>query len=255
MKNNNPFALLYNNLWLVDQDKLKKLNPDVYAGTNWNKLPESTREETKSTTISIPISVPTDNPGVKSDGLIDNWDELTSRIRACTSCGLCSGRTQAVIERGNRSAKWMFVGEGPGRDEDLQGLPFVGLSGQLLNKMLLAMKLDKNSDVYICNVVKCRPPQNRNPEQNEIMACQNYLFSQIALVEPEIIITLGRFSSQLLLNSTSSQAKLRGTVHSYNNIPVIVTYHPSYLLRNPLAKKDAWADLQLALKTMGKACG
>ena len=176
------------------------------------------------------------------------WDFLVNQVNNCTSCKLCDSRKNVVIERGNRLAKWLFVGEGPGEEEDIQGLPFVGASGQLLDKMLNAMKLDRNNDVYICNVVKCRPPYNRNPEPDEISACNKYLINQIAMVNPQIIITLGRFASQTLLNSTLATGKLRKQVHKYKNIPLIVTYHPSYLLRNPSAKKDAWEDLQLALQ-------
>ena len=187
-----------------------------------------------------------------SKSLIQNWDTLVSEINNCAKCELCHGRQNVVIERGNRTAKWMLIGEGPGEQEDIQGKPFVGASGQLLQKMLGAMNLNPETDVYICNVVKCRPPSNRNPEPGEIETCKNYLFSQIALVKPQIIITLGRFAAQTLLNTTKATGKLRGEVHNYQNIPLIVTYHPSYLLRNPAAKKDAWADLQLAMKTFIK---
>ena len=183
------------------------------------------------------------------ENLIDNWSELQEKIFNCNKCNLCYGRSNVVIERGNREANWMFIGEGPGAEEDKYGTPFVGNSGKLLDKMIQAMKLSPESDVYICNVVKCRPPYNRNPEKDEINSCENYLFSQINLVKPKIIITLGRFASQTLLQSDLATIKLRGKVYKFKNIPVIVTYHPAYLLRNPDAKKDAWLDLQLAMKT------
>lgn len=178
-----------------------------------------------------------------------SWQELIHEISNCDKCKLCHGRTNIVIERGNRQAPWMFIGEGPGEQEDLQGKPFVGASGQLLDKMIAAMKLDATTDIYIANVVKCRPPHNRNPETEEIQACSNYLTNQIRLVNPQIIITLGRFAAQSLLNTEQAIGKLRKQVHHYQQTPVIVTYHPSYLLRTPSAKKDAWEDLQLAMQT------
>lgn len=181
--------------------------------------------------------------------LILNWQELVNSALNCEKCKLSYGRTHVVIERGNREAKWMFVGEGPGEQEDMQGKPFVGASGQLLDKMIKAMNLNSQTDVYIANVVKCRPPHNRNPEEEEIAACSNYLKSQISLVKPKIIITLGRYAAQTLLNTDLAVGKLRKKVHSYAGIPLVVTYHPSYLLRTPTAKKDAWADLQLAMQT------
>ena len=177
-----------------------------------------------------------------------DWSSLISEIKSCEKCPLNYGRTQVVIERGNRQADWMFIGEGPGEHEDSQGLPFVGVSGQLLDKMIAAMKLDCEQDVYIANVVKCRPPHNRNPEASEVAACRNYLINQINLVQPKIIITLGRFAAQTLLATELAIGKLRGQVHAYENIPLIVTYHPSYLLRTPSAKKAAWEDLQLAMQ-------
>ena len=170
------------------------------------------------------------------------------KVNNCTLCSLCDGRKNVVFERGSRKAEWMFVGEGPGEEEDAQGYPFVGKSGQLLDKMILAMKLDKDHDVYVCNVVKCRPPYNRNPEIDEITACKNYLLSQIELVKPKKIIALGRFASQTLLDSNLAIGKLRNKVHCFKEIPLIVTYHPAYLLRNPGAKKDAWNDLKLAMQ-------
>lgn len=184
--------------------------------------------------------------------LYSSWQELNNQIIGCEQCSLCNGRTNIVIERGNRAAKWMFIGEGPGEQEDLQGKPFVGASGQLLDKMIVAMKLNPIEDVYITNVVKCRPPFNRNPEKEEITACSNYLFSQIELVKPDIIITLGRFAAQTLLKSEVAVGKLRNKIHNYQGIPLVVTYHPSYLLRTPSAKKEAWNDLQLALKTFAE---
>lgn len=177
-----------------------------------------------------------------------NWEQLAHKVSICENCKLCENRTQTVLERGNRSAKWMFIGEGPGEQEDLQGRPFVGASGQLLDKMIAAMKLNTEEDVYIANVIKCRPPRNRNPEPEEINSCKNYLLQQIKLVKPQMIITLGRYAVQTLLDTELAVGKLRGKLHHYQDIPLIATYHPSYLLRAPSAKKDAWDDLQLAMR-------
>lgn len=188
-------------------------------------------------------------PATEKMILIDNWQELEHQIINCQKCKLCYGRKNVVIDRGKRNARWMFIGEGPGEQEDIQGKPFVGASGQLLDKMITAMQLSPENDVYIANVVKCRPPNNRNPNEEEIAACSNYLLSQIAMVKPDIIITLGRFAIQTLLKTTLAVGKLRNKVNYYQDTPVIATYHPSYLLRTPEAKKDAWADLQLAMKT------
>ena len=185
--------------------------------------------------------------------LIDNWQELEHQIINCQKCKLCYGRKNVVIDRGQRSARWMFIGEGPGEQEDIQGKPFVGASGQLLDKMISAMQLSPENEVYIANVVKCRPPNNRNPNEEEITACSNYLFSQIAMVKPNIIITLGRFAIQTLLKTTLAVGKLRSKVNYYQDIPVIATYHPSYLLRTLEAKKDAWNDLQLAMRTFNSS--
>ena len=182
-----------------------------------------------------------------------NWEQLAHKVSICENCKLCENRTQTVLERGNRNAKWMFIGEGPGEQEDLQGRPFVGASGQLLDKMIAAMKLNTEEDVYIANVIKCRPPRNRNPEPEEINSCKNYLLQQIKLVKPQMIITLGRYAVQTLLDTELAVGKLRGKLHHYQNIPLIATYHPSYLLRTPSAKKDAWDDLQLAMHSYAQA--
>lgn len=182
-----------------------------------------------------------------------NWEQLAHKVSICENCKLCENRTQTVLERGNRSAKWMFIGEGPGEQEDLQGRPFVGASGQLLDKMIAAMKLNTEEDVYIANVIKCRPPRNRNPEPEEINSCKNYLLQQIKLVKPQMIITLGRYAVQTLLDTELAVGKLRGKLHHYQDIPLIATYHPSYLLRTPSAKKDAWDDLQLAMHNYAQA--
>lgn len=178
----------------------------------------------------------------------DNWDELIQNIKNCKECSLSQGRNYVVIERGNRNAPWMFIGEDTSLEDDMNGEPFSGDQGELLNKMIAAMKLNIDQDVYICNAVKCKSLHSRHPGDHELDVCKQHLLNQINLVKPKIIIALGRFASQALLGTNLAVAKLRGTKQNYNNIPVIVTYTPGYLLRNVEAKKDAWADLQLALQ-------
>lgn len=185
------------------------------------------------------------------------WDELTERIRSCQACGLCQGRRQAVPGMGNRQARWMIVGEAPGEQEDHQGLPFVGPAGQLLDAMLAAMGLQREADVYIANVIKCRPPHNRNPEPEEIARCQPFLQRQIELVQPDLLLAVGRFAAQTLLQGVVPDVeklplgRLRGRVHTVNQRPVVVTYHPAYLLRSPAEKGKVWADLCLAMERLG----
>jgi DNA polymerase len=171
-------------------------------------------------------------------------EELRATIGDCQRCKLCSGRTNIVFGVGNPQARLMFVGEGPGRDEDLQGEPFVGRAGQLLTDIITKGIGIKREDVYICNVVKCRPPDNRNPEPDEVAACEPFLKKQIDLVRPEIIVGLGKFAVQTLLQSNVPISKLRGNWHSYHGIKLMPTFHPAYLLRNPADKKLVWEDIK-----------
>ena len=180
----------------------------------------------------------------------DGWIELKQAVPACTACGLHKSRTQTVFGVGDEQANWMFIGEAPGADEDRLGEPFVGQAGKLLDNMLAAIGLNRNENVYICNVLKCRPPGNRNPEPEEVASCSPHLLKQIALIQPKLIIAMGRFAAQTLLNSDASIASLRGRVHQYAGLPLIVTYHPAYLLRNLPDKAKAWQDLVFARKTM-----
>lgn len=170
-------------------------------------------------------------------------DRYNDQIKNCMLCTLGSTRTNFVFGTGNPKAKLMFVGEAPGKDEDLQGEPFVGRAGQLLNKMLLAIG-SKREDVYIANVLKCRPPNNRDPKPDEIDKCEPYLLHQIDLIKPAVIVALGRFGGASLLKSTMSLGEMRKIQNYYNNIPLIVTYHPAALLRNPQWKRNAWEDLK-----------
>jgi len=182
-----------------------------------------------------------------------NWNELKQQVRDCKSCKLRAGCTQTVFGVGDEKADWLFVGEGPGADEDALGEPFVGQAGKLLDNMLMAIKLKRGNNVYIANIVKCRPPGNRNPEADEIATCLPYLQRQIELIQPKIIVALGKVASNALLGRDATLASLRGKLHDYRagvSIPLIVTYHPAYLLRSPSEKAKAWQDLQLAVKTM-----
>lgn len=177
-----------------------------------------------------------------------DWDELEFRVAKCKACALHETRTQTVFGVGDRGARWLFIGEAPGEQEDLQGEPFVGRAGQLLNEMLRAIGLSRQA-VYIANVLKCRPPRNRDPAPAEAEACEPFLQRQVALIAPDIIVAVGRVAAQNLLKTATPIGKLRGAVHRYQGIPLVVTYHPAYLLRSPGEKRRAWDDLQLAVKT------
>jgi DNA polymerase len=178
---------------------------------------------------------------------------LKSAVSGCVKCRLCQGRNQTVFGVGDEKAKWLFVGEGPGRNEDLRGEPFVGPAGKLLDNMLLAMGLRRGENAYIANIVKCRPTddngRDRPPAPDEVAACMPYLERQIALIKPAIIVALGKTAalSMLKLDADTPVSKLRGTVHRYGELPLVVTYHPAYLLRNLADKKKTWADLCLAM--------
>ncbi|WP_338034950.1 uracil-DNA glycosylase [Lamprobacter modestohalophilus] len=184
-----------------------------------------------------------------------DWDALEASVAECRRCKLCQTRTKTVFGTGNRQAELMFIGEGPGQDEDRQGEPFVGRAGQLLNKMLAAVGLTREQ-VYIANIVKCRPPGNRNPEPDEASACRPYLERQIALIQPKLIVSLGAVSANNLLGNTEAVGRLRGKPHQYQPgkgaapIPLIVTYHPSYYLRSPAEKAKGWQDLQRIIKAL-----
>jgi DNA polymerase len=179
-----------------------------------------------------------------------SWMELRQAVPACTACALHKSRTQTVFGVGDENADWLLVGEAPGAEEDRLGDPFVGQAGKLLDSMLAAIGLNRRKNVYIANVLKCRPPGNRNPQPEEVASCSPYLQAQIALIRPRLIVAMGRFAAQTLLSTDASIASLRGRVHAYAGVPLIVTYHPAYLLRNLPDKAKAWADLLFAVKTM-----
>ncbi len=179
-----------------------------------------------------------------------SWDELGASVAACRQCRLCEARKQAVFGVGDVKADWLFVGEGPGAEEDARGEPFVGQAGKLLDSMLAAIGLKRGEDVYIANAVKCRPPDNRTPAPDEAAACRPYLERQIELIQPKLIVALGRPAAQTLLQREIKIAAARGTLHDYHGIPVIVTYHPAYLLRTLPDKAKAWEDLCFMRRTM-----
>lgn len=181
-----------------------------------------------------------------------DWDALEAEIRGCRACQLCERRKQAVPGVGDRSARWMLVGEAPGAEEDERGEPFVGQAGRLLDNMLATIGLERGRDVYIGNAIKCRPPHNRTPERAEIAACLPYLERQIALVQPHILIALGRPAAQALLQREVAIGAARGKRFERGGTPVVVTYHPAYLLRNPHDKAKAWEDLCFARRLMGE---
>ena len=244
---------------------------DVKKGTENAPEPRPTAPPGPQRTVAPSRPAPA-APGTDVGAL--DWEALREAVVACRACGLCQGRTQTVFGVGDRQADWMVVGEAPGEQEDLKGEPFVGPSGQLLDNMLKAIGLSRRvgvgqvggaetaeggaaapaepaapalRGVYIANVVKCRPPGNRNPHPDEVLRCDPFLARQVALVRPKIILAMGRFAVQSLLRSTEPIGKLRGRVHHYQGVPVIVTYHPAYLLRSLPEKAKAWADLCLAM--------
>jgi DNA polymerase len=206
-------------------------------------------------------------PGIRSAderviaiGRLD-WPDLRAAVAACTQCALCKTRKQTVFGVGFQSARWMLVGEAPGAEEDQRGEPFVGQAGRLLDNMLAAAGLTRNGEsersVYIANVLKCRPPGNRNPEPAEVALCEPFLLRQVALVQPSVVVVMGRFAAQALLRTDATIASLRGRVHGIDvagrRVPVVVTYHPAYLLRNLADKAKSWADLCLAREVYERA--
>jgi DNA polymerase len=209
-----------------------------------------------------PSSSPASSPSPPESEAVQSTTEgrtdlevLRSRVAGCTLCGLHETRTQTVFSDGQENARIMVVGEAPGANEDRTGLPFVGQAGKLLDLLLASVGLSRAESVYICNVLKCRPPGNRNPTSDEIQLCSPYLKSQIELVAPEVILAVGTFSAQLLTGQKSPLSKLRGAVHSYQGVPMLVTYHPAALLRNSGWTRATWDDLQLLRDVLNGADG
>ena len=237
------------------------------------RLPKAAPQEITATPVQLRQAPPTPSAPVSRlsvpvEGIERmDWPQLQSTVAACRACGLCEGRTQTVFGVGSQHAEWMVIGEAPGENEDRQGEPFVGQAGKLLDNMLAAIHLSRQAGnsaddlsekpaprqggskegVYIANVLKCRPPGNRNPGPEEIAQCEPYLRRQVVLVGPKIILAMGRFAVQSLLQTNEPIGRLRGRVHRYEGVPVIVTYHPAYLLRSLSEKSKAWDDLCLAI--------
>jgi uracil-DNA glycosylase len=204
----------------------------------------------------VPVSSTAASSPMSSGVATLDWPALREAVASCTACGLCATRKQTVFGVGHAHAHFMVVGEAPGEQEDLKGDPFVGAAGQLLDAMLRALGLSRaegppERQVFIANTLKCRPPGNRNPTPEELHACEPFLQRQIALVQPRVLLAMGRFAVQALLRSDEPVGRLRGRVHRYEGVPLVVTYHPAYLLRNPADKGRAWDDLCLAAEVGG----
>ena len=218
------------------------------------KLTERLRWLERGGSTGVPLAssrpVATKVPTSREGGAA-RLEAVRTELGDCTRCKLSGGRQNIVFGSGNPDAALMFVGEGPGADEDRTGEPFVGAAGQLLTKMIEAMGFARE-DVYICNIVKCRPPGNRNPEVDEIAACEPFLKAQLAAVRPSMIVCLGKFAAQTLLGSEAPISKIRGTLRAYEGIALMPTFHPAFLLRNPSAKREVWADLQLVMSELDK---
>jgi uracil-DNA glycosylase len=227
-------------------------------------VPRSPRAAVRS--AAAPVTVPTPAPtvpplGPRPEGVAAMaWPALREAVASCTACGLCHSRTQAVFGTGHPHSRVMVIGEAPGEQEDLKGEPFVGPSGQLLDLMLASIGLgrgdaqavdaDPARQVFIANVLKCRPPRNRNPSVEEVAQCEPFLLRQVALVRPQLILAMGKFAIESILRTTEPVGRLRGRVHRYADVPVVVTYHPAYLLRQPSEKAKAWDDLCLAREVL-----
>jgi uracil-DNA glycosylase len=227
----------------------RRADPEEITAAAVTSEPETVISPRKTTTP--PPALAPDLKILPSEQRAAALEAIRADIGNCTRCPLAfQGRHTIVFADGDPNARLMFVGEGPGADEDMQGLPFVGRAGQLLNNMINAMGL-KRSEVYIANVVKCRPPQNRTPEPDEANTCMQFLWEQIDVVRPEVIVALGATAATYLLGAKTSLASLRGRTHNVRNCQLIVTYHPAYLLRDPRQKAEAWKDLQIAMKELG----
>jgi uracil-DNA glycosylase family 4 len=229
------------------------LSPQWHLRAGTAQVP-ALQEEAQAPAPGIVQSATATQPPVSGDRRVTimrmDWTQIKASVASCTACVLHARRNKTVFGVGDENADWLFVGEGPGADEDAQGEPFVGQAGKLLDSMLTAIKLKRSDNVYIANVVKCRPPGNRNPEAAEAQACEPYLHRQIDLIKPKLIIALGKVAAVNLLAREATVASMRNKVHQYRGIPLIVTYHPAYLLRNLPDKARAWEDLCFAVDTM-----
>jgi DNA polymerase len=214
----------------------------------------------RSATASASVGAPSANDRPAGDARPESsrlariaaldWERFAADVDACTACGLCRTRHRSVPGVGDIHAQWMLIGEAPGAEEDARGEPFVGQAGRLLDNMLASLGMNRRENVYIANVLKCRPPGNRTPEPLEVEACRPYLERQVALIRPRLILALGKSAASLLLGTDASIASLRGRVHRFRDVPLVVTYHPAYLLRSLQDKAKAWEDLLLARRTL-----
>ncbi len=214
--------------------------------------PPQMKPEIATSEVAVPMVEPDAKVALKQTSAAElDWRELAASVKSCRGCELHTTRKQAVFGVGDPQANLLIIGEAPGADEDRQGEPFVGRAGQLLNAMLFAIGLCRE-DIFIANILKCRPPGNRDPHVNEMRCCEPFLHRQIELIQPKLILSVGRISAQSLLKCDTPVGRLRGQIHRYGEqqIPLIVTYHPAYLLRSPEQKAKSWQDLQMALKTL-----
>jgi DNA polymerase len=227
---------------------LQEIGIPVWRVRNAPAVSAPVSKEETALEIAKPAALESATPGA------DAWSELQAKVRACTLCGLHRGRTQTVFGVGRRDARLFVIGEAPGADEDRQGEPFVGRAGQLLNAMLRSIGLPR-AEVYIANILKCRPPNNRDPEPSEQASCTPYLSQQIELVQPRVLLAVGRIAAQWLLQTDAPIGRIRGRVVSYGprNTPLVVTYHPAYLLRSPLEKAKAWTDLCMVKELLSRS--
>jgi DNA polymerase len=232
----------------MDPRSLKEL--ELLSVARLYGMEEGTAPAPAAPDLAAAADAPAQSPGSRPPSATATWDELRALVAGCRACGLCRQRRQAVFGVGAEAGPWLFVGEGPGADEDEQGEPFVGQAGRLLDNMLAAIGCQRGRDTYIANVVKCRPPGNRTPTPEESAACAPFLDRQVELVAPKLIVALGKTAVVRLLGTEASVASLRGTVHRYKGIPVVVTYHPAYLLRSLPEKAKAWEDLLFARRTL-----
>ena len=227
----------------------------VSADPSWRERADNGEADPVVTGFSRPdeVRLKPDTSGVIALTPVNALADVRADIGDCTRCKLHTlGRSQIVFGVGNPQADLMFVGEAPGADEDIQGVPFVGRAGQLLTKIIEAIGM-KREDVYIANVIKCRPPQNRNPEPDEVEKCEPFLFRQIAVIKPKVIVALGKFGAQTLLRTLDPISRLRGRVFEYRGAKLIPTFHPAYLLRNPSSKREVWEDMKLVRKLLAES--
>lgn len=246
-------------VWVRRQPAVDPAQADA-AAVPPQAMPEAGRPAVPDPAASVPQAAPAQNDGgpVPAVAAMD-WDRLKETVAGCQKCGLCRGRKRTAFGVGDEKAKWLFIGEGPGRNEDIQGEPFVGAAGRLLDNMLTAMELKRGDNAYIANIVKCRPTDDRGkdrpPSPQEVASCMPYLQRQIDLIQPAILVALGKTAalSLLGLDPATPVSKLRGRVHRYRDRPLIVTYHPAYLLRQLGDKRKSWADLCLAMTAYADA--